>query len=336
MRYKLPLALVLTATLLCPAAADASLTEFATFVGNYGVSTDGFGSTGQTGTISAQVPVGATVIAAYLYTATFGSTNPAVGGTLNASAVTYGPSVPNPDVCCSLASNRADVTAIVAPVINGGPGGVYNFTVTEADSSQDGEALVVVYSLPSLPVSTVGILDGFSSAGGDNTAINFADPLNPTAAGFFADMRLGIGFSCCSGAGISNQRSNVTVNGTLMTAVAGDNDDGLQDGNGSLITVGGFDDIPAPSTTVSLATYAADSERYDLSSFINTGDNSIAIVTDNPSNDDNIFLAVFHVLGEAGINEPPPTQEVPEPGTLSLLALGGAAAVRKVRGRRKA
>jgi len=336
MRFKLPLALVLTAGLLYPAAADASLTEFATFVGNYGVSTDGFGSTSQSGTISAEVPVGATVVAAYLYTATYGAINPAVGGTLNGSAVTYGASVPNTGVGGNLASNRADVTAIVAPVINGGLGGVYNFAITETNGSQDGEALVVVYSLPSLPVSTVGILDGFSAAGGDNTAINFSDPLDPTAAGFFADMRLGIGFSCCTAYSSATQRSNVTVNGTLMTAVAGDNDDGLDAANGSLITVGGYDDVPAPNTVVNLANYTADSERYDLSSFITTGDNSIAIITNNPSNDDNIFLAVFHVLGEAGINEPPPNSEVPEPGTLSLLAIGGAAAFRKVRGRRKA
>ena len=66
------------------------------------------------------------------------------------------------------------------------------------------------------------------------------------------------------------------------------------------------------------------------------GDTSILIETMNPSNDDNIFLAVFHVLGEAGINEPPPNAEVPEPGTLSLLAIGGAAALRKIRRRRKA
>ena len=63
------------------------------------------------------------------------------------------------------------------------------------------------------------------------------------------------------------------------------------------------------------------------------GDTSILVETNNPSNDDNIFLAVFHVLGEAGFTDP---TEVPEPGTLSLLAIGGAAALRKVRRRRKA
>jgi hypothetical protein len=218
------------------------------------------------------------------------------------------------------------VTAIVKPVIDGGAGGIYNFTVTESNSGQDGEALVVVYSLASLPISTVGILDGFSNSSGDNTAINFSDPLDPAAAGFFAEMRIASSFSCCG------QDSTITVNGTTITETAGNNDDGLEVANGSLITVGGFDDPFSPL----LPTYDQDHERYNLVPYITNGDTTISIRTLNPSGDDNIFLAVFHVTGEAGINEPPPNTEVPEPGTLSLLAIGGAAAFRKVRGRRKA
>jgi len=327
MRFKLPLALVLTATLLYPAAADASLSEFATFVGTYGVSTDGFGSTTQSGTISAEVPAGATVVAAYLYTATFSFSGPqAVGGTLDGSPIAYGPAVAQVPSCCGLSSNRADVTAIVKPIIDGGAGGVYNFTVTETNSAQDGEALVVVYSLASLPVSTVGILDGFSNSSGDNTAINFADPLDPTAAGFFAEMRIASSFSCCS------QTSTISVNGTTITQNAGNFDDGLQQANGSLITVGGYDD---PFSSL-LPSYGDDHERYNLVPYIAPGDTTISVRTVNPSGDDNIFLAVFHVTGEAGINEPPPNTPIPEPGTLSLLAIGGAAVVRKVRQRRKA
>ena len=218
------------------------------------------------------------------------------------------------------------MTAIVKPVIDGGGGGVYNFAITETNPAQDGEALVVVYSLPSLPVSTVGILDGFSNSSGDNTAINFSDPLDPAAAGFFAEMRIASSFSCCG------QDSNITVNGTTITEVAGNHDDGLETDNGSLITVGGFDDPFSPF----LPTYAEDHERYNLVPYITNGDTTISVRTVNPSGDDNIFLAVFHVTGEAGINEPPPDATVPEPGTLSLLAIGGAAAFRKVRGRRKA
>jgi len=45
------------------------------------------------------------------------------------------------------------------------------------------------------------------------------------------------------------------------------------------------------------------------------GDTSIVIRTLNPSNDDNIFLAVFHTSGEGRI-------VTPEPGSLALLGLG--------------
>jgi hypothetical protein len=295
---------------------NAALTTFQTFTGTVAVSTDGFGSIDQTGTISASVPAGATVLGAYLYTAVFrNQAHVGVAGTLNGNPVPYGPPVPNPSPsalgCCALSSARADVTSIVAPVINGGPGGIYNFTVTETAATQDGEALVVVYSLASLPVGTVGILDGFSAVTGDSTAINFSNPLDPTAPGFFAEMRIGDSFSCCG------QRSTISVNGVTITDNAGNNDDGLQVADGSLITVGGFDDPFSPL----LPSYDADHERYNLVPQVGLGDTSISVFTQNPDATDNIFLGVFHVAGIAGINVPPPTG-VPEPPSVLLTGVG--------------
>jgi len=292
-----------------PGRADASLTVFQTYNGNVGYSSDGFGSTSQSGTISASVPLGSTVLAAYLYTGlnAFSGNPAAADSTLNGIDVTYGPIVPNATACCGIASARADVTAIVAAVINGGGGGVYNFNVTEADGSQDGEALVVVYSNPLLAVATVGILDGFASVTGDSATINFADPLNPLAPGFFAEMIIGDNFSCCG------QRSTITVNGQQMTENAGNFDDGDAAANGTLITVGSFDDPFSPLNPG----YDTDTERYNLIPFITAGDTSITVRTINASEDDNIFLAVFHVTGEADITTVPD-----QPETLLLLGLG--------------
>ena len=289
-----------------PATSWASLTVFQTYTGNVAMSSDGFGSLSDSGVITASVPAGATVVAAYLYSSTFfTAATPTV--TLDGTTVTFGPRVANTTACCDLASFRADVTSIVAPTIDGGGGGVYNFDIAEIGlgANTDGEALVVVYELASLPTATVGILDGFASVTGDSATLNFANPLDPNDPGFFAEMILGIGFSCC------DQRSTVTVNGTLMTENAGNFDDGDALANGSLITVGSFDNLGPANPS-----YADDTEGYDLSSFISAGDTSITIRTANASQDDNIFLAGFYVTGEATIST------APEPGIMALMGLG--------------
>lgn len=312
------LATAVAAATFASGSAQAALTAFQSFSGNVAVSTDGWGSTTQAGVISASVPAGATVRAAYLYTSTHSSANmAAVGGTLNNIALSYSGLGANG----TLQAGRMNVTSIIKPLIDGGAGGVYNFNITETNSLQDGSALVVVYDLASLAVSTVGILDGFASSAGDTTSINFANPLNPAAPGFFAEMRLGIGFSFNgTGCTSSGQTSTVDVNLTRITDNAGCNDDSADANanNGNLITVGGFDDAFSPF----LPTIAADRERYNLVPRIASGDTSITVVTSNRSLDDNIFLAVFHVSGIAGVNQaPPPPTGVPEPMSLSLVAL---------------
>jgi hypothetical protein len=299
--------------------ASASLSVLNTFTGAVDVSTDGCGSTGQTCVLTANVPVGATVLGAYLYTATysFGALN-GPAGTFAGNPTNYTALGVNVESCCSLSASRMDVTGIVAPVINGGPGGAYNFTYTETLTNQDGGALVVVYGLGSLPTTTVAILDGFAAVNGDTATLSFADPLDPSAPGFRAEMRLGIGFSFNGSNPTAptqtSQVSEVKVNGSTLTNVAGHCDDSVGTcGNGSLITVG--DD--ADPFSVILPTVAGDHEKYDISSLIPTGSTQIVVETFNGSKDDNIFLAVFAVSGEATV-----TTDTPEPMSMALLGVG--------------
>jgi len=298
--------------------AWASLSAFQTFTGNVAASTDGCGSTAQTCTVDVNVPVGSTVLGAYLYSSLFSAASGVSpdGTTLNGTAInSFTPLGVDIGI---LQAWRSDVTSLVQSVVGGGGGAPFVFTVDEASTFQDGEALVVVYSNPTTitGTQTVGILDGFSASAGDTATINFSTALDPTAPGFLADMRLGIGFSFdgtgCTGGG---QSSNVTVNGTLITNSAGCNDDS-QDAsaaNGNLITVGGDNDPYSPL----LPSIANDHERYDITPYINTGDTSITVDTLNPSNDDNIFLEVFQLTGTATINQP-----APEPASLTLLGGG--------------
>lgn len=292
--------------------ANAALVEFQSFFGNVAVSSDGWGSTDGNGVISAQVEGGSTVAAAYLYSSNVAGDNTAPTQVLlDSQQVTNYTNLGTNNT--GLTAFRSDVTSIVKSTIESGGGGIYDFAIAEGGDrfSVDGHALVVVYENAALPEASVGILDGFSNTNGDSTSINFAEGLNVSDPGFFAEMRLGIGFSCC------NQASDVSVNGNLITQNAGNNDDGELLANGSLITVGGFDDGFSPF----LPSYAEDSERYNLatSGFLTDGDTSILINTRNPSNDDNIFLAMFYVSGEAGFNEPPPSSPVPLPASAWLM-----------------
>ncbi len=293
--------------------AQAALVEFVSYTGNVALSTDGSGSTGNPDVISASAPNGSTVFAAYLYTVSNLGVPTPTDVTLNGTTVTYDTNVLNETSCCGLTSYRADVTDIVSAAIDGGAGGVYDFSIFEGfnETLIDGSALVVVYSNPTLPKASVVVLDGFASVTGDTASINFAKPLDTSDPAFFAEMILGIGFSCC------DQKSSVTVNGTLITENAGNNDDGSDLIGGSLITVGGFDD---PFSSL-LPTYEEDSERYDLADYVTNGDTSIKIDTANASRDDNIFLAAFYVSGEAVIIEPPPSA-IPLPA--SALLFGSA------------
>jgi hypothetical protein len=328
-----------------PSNALAALTTFQSYSGNVAVSVDGGGSTQSTlpNGLTAEIPTGSSVIAAYLYTSTFDqsfTTNAAIpsaqaGGTFNGTTVTYTALPPNPSSDVQLQAGVTDVTSIVQGVVGSvAAGGVYNFAVTETNTANlDGEVLVVVYSNPTLPTASIGILDGAASSAGDSAAINFAS--NP--AGDTVYLSIGDGFSYDLGGG--SQTSTINVDSSLLTSAAG-NCDQSQDGgtppnptscaNGDLITAGtlGFNadgsvntSYSNPFTAIGETNVLNDHELYNISSLINpAAGNTITTTTQNTSLDDNIFLETYYVGGVAGFNAPPPSG-VPEPSTASLAGI---------------
>lgn len=312
---RISLAIAAAAGVALASPASAALLLFKTYTGNIGVSTSGAGSTGGSYSFSNNnIPAGAVVREAFLYSAgyNFDAAGFVDGVTLEGNPIIWGPRKTNGTACCDLYSVRADVTSIVKPIVDGGPGGSYTFNITESVSGgsqgADGTVLVIVYDLASAPLQTVAILDGWASVTGDTATVLFGAPFDPTAAGAFFEMRLGINFSCCG------QRSDVVVNGNLMTENAGNNDDGIGAlANGQLITIG--DDLDPFSPM--LPSYADDSERYNLLPFIMMGDTSLTIRTSNASADDNIFLAIFNFSGEGRVIDP-----TPAPGMLAMFGLG--------------
>ena len=121
----------------------------------------------------------------------------------------------------------------------------------------------------------------------------------------------------------------MTVNGSVLTNVAGCNDDSVDatPANGNLLTIGSDTDPFTPIVAGGETVTASDHERYNLASFITAGDTSINVATQNASGDDNIFLETFLISGIAGVNAPPPVTTppvtgVPVPASVLLLGAG--------------
>ena len=118
-------------------------------------------------------------------------------------------------------------------------------------------------------------------------------------------MSLGSGFSYQGIAGHScggRQFSTVKVNDRPAHGCAGNFDDGLA-GNGALITVGGVGDStnnPTDATSTTSPT-GEDDELYNLKPLMQQGDATLTIDTENPSGDDNLFLAVISVTAQASV-----------------------------------
>lgn len=300
------------------AVGAASLGNSYVFNGKGGYSADGLGQDGTGGLIQADVPAESTVEQAFLYGTYFGTLAPdETQRTIDFDGTSVLMTKIGDDGT-SLSTTRADVTTQVAAKVEGG-GGVTDFAVNSDPSGLDGVGLVVVYSNPNLPETTVAVLDGSASQTGDTTTFTYTSPLDKTAPGFSATMSLGVGFGFQGGASTdpgtsecgtgSAQSSLVDVNGTRLTSCAGNYDDG-HGNNGGLITVGGVGDSTAnPSDPLQqpadgATPRVADDELYDIAPFTSQGDTQLTITTSNPSRDDNLFLAVVQVAAEATLGTP--------------------------------
>lgn len=329
---------LLAASALCAlsGAASAQLTTAGTWTGRVGLSVDGVGSNNAAvGNVQAVIPVGATILQAYLYSAGMpqgqSASSPTTladyntsGITLNGTAINFfdtlvGATSPRANIGRWFTA-RADVTALVKSLTAGAATSNFSWAVQEGllNTTIDGEVLAIVYSDPSRPLGSVALLNGGQNTGGETSTVNFGTPLtDPTAASFQAELGLGISFSCC------DQKSTVKINGSLLTDNAGNFDDGTGQ-NGGLITVGGLGDPTANGQS-----YANDHELYDLRPFLSTGDTSFSIFTQNPTNDDNIFFASLYVTAE--IKDVTPNIPEPETYALMLAGLGVVAAVARKR-----
>jgi hypothetical protein len=293
------------------------------------------------GNVQADVPVGSTIVKAYLYSSIydFNTGNPSatvpdvtLGGTeYSGASWTQLPADSSVDV---LDAYRADVTAQMQAAIGGGSASEFNFSVTENtnNSGTDGEVLAIIYSNPADAAVTISFLDGSLSSTGATTTIHYASPLSGVGSpGFYEQMSLGDGFSFQDNG--DQQYSQVDVNGRRLTTSAGGDDDDVGGGadgsgtNGDLITVGGIGDSTSnpddPNATPT--TNRSDDELYDLGQgdlanstpFVSNGDTTTVINTVNPSNNDNIFFLGLNITAQATI-----TSGMPDAAsTAALMAL---------------
>lgn len=290
-----------------------SIVPMVTEVGKISWSVDGLGVyPGASGIIQVEKPPGATVRKAYMGAATTGFMDIKLADgdiTIDGVGVTW-----DVETSSSIYSWNywAEVTSLVKAKIDAAPSGRIDFTIAELIDSYniDGELLVVIFDDPNQTTdNTIVLLFGAQDIAGDTFAIGLAKPVDLTDPNLGLDFSLGISYSYQIS---SYQYSIVNVNGVRMTTWAGGEDDG-DHGNGALFTVGGLDDSnanPADPYATPYGNWRYDDELYDLKPFVNNGDTSINVYTQNPSADDNIFFAGLNlkstlaVVGEGIVLSP--------------------------------
>lgn len=286
-------------------SVSSSLAPVVTETGKITLSLDAAGSNDASSTIQVEKPsAGATVRAAYMMAASiyggYGGGQIADGDiTIDGTAISWDVETSN---VLSSYNYWTDATALVKAKIDAAPAGLVDFTLVEVNRNSyvDGEILAVIFDDPAQAASnTVVLCFGSQNQEGDTFAIGLAEPIDKSDPDLVLDFSLGISYSH---QGI-NQYSVVDVNGERLSTSAGGEDDGY-DANGALITVGGLDDSnanPADPNATPNGDPRYDDELYSLLPFVEDGDTSITVYTENPSDDDNLMFAGLFLGGATAV-----------------------------------
>ncbi len=167
LRWVLP---IVPLALLFPAPAAASLTTFATFVGNDRGSTDGCRSVSQPCLLGPGGPAGSSVLGGYLYS-------------LLAGSFSQGGSVGTPVDYTRRAYHRGDYESVLTPILGGD--GPYNFTMTQRDDNGNGVS-------SSFPAAFSGFGGGGGMGGGGFSASGRGDIANGPSIN---ELKVGDGYS---------------------------------------------------------------------------------------------------------------------------------------------
>jgi hypothetical protein len=246
-------------------------------------------------TLRVRKPAGATVRRAFLAAASVGfSGRRLLNGDVILDGVGINWQLSTPSRISSW-NHWAEVTPLVKPKLDAAAPGIISFSVGEVSTRGiDGEILAVIFNDPAQTTSnTVVLLFGAQDTAGDTFNIPLGNPINKADPRLAIDLSLGISNSLQQGPS-PTQRSIVDVNGNRLTSLAGGQDDGQAQG-GALITVGGLGASNAnpPPFDTSSGPPGNDDELYNLLPFVANGATSIAVFTQNPSLDDNIFFAAL-------------------------------------------
>jgi hypothetical protein len=283
---------------------DAGLQEMFSVNGNITWSADGLGiNSGQTGNIQVNRPAASSVIAAFLLVSTNAVATAPTDVKVNNAAVTFTHKANETTSGYDFTNYLADVTTNVKAFLDASGPGVFNIPIDNgvnqtADPFITGDALVVIFNTPGAPLASIVLNFGTSAVSGDTFALAYPSLTLPQTA----DLQMSIGDAFSYG---PDQNSVVTVNGQTLTNHAGHFDDNSTFVAGqlepwaaqdpALITVGGVGDSLTNPTLSAPWSTTADDELYSLSPFVAVGDTTITVNTNNASNDDNLFMALFYL-----------------------------------------